>query len=97
MTLARLAPGFPTLAWVGVMVGSLVLAFSSPVQADSFDDALAELREEGRRGNADPEMVLQVKGLSEADSRAILDYVSRLEPPEEFQAPPGWRNPDFPE
>jgi hypothetical protein len=24
-----------------------------------------------------------------------MDYVSRLEPPESFQAPQGWRNPDF--
>jgi hypothetical protein len=25
----------------------------------------------------------------------MLDYVSRLEPPEELQAPEGWQNPDF--
>ena len=51
---------------------------------------------DGKRGNADPEMTAHVKSLSDADARAILDYVSRLEPPEPFQAPPGWRNPDFP-
>jgi hypothetical protein len=33
---------------------------------------------------------------SDANTDAILDYVSRLQPPEELQAPPGWSNPDFP-
>jgi cytochrome c553 len=51
---------------------------------------------DGKRGNADPEMASHVKGISDSDARAILDHVSRLEPPEAFQAPPGWRNPDFP-
>lgn len=26
---------------------------------------------------------------------AVLDYASRLMPPAEFRAPPGWKNPDF--
>jgi cytochrome c553 len=50
---------------------------------------------DGRRGNADPEMVSHVQSISDADARVILDYVSRQEPLEMFQAPPGWRNPDF--
>ena len=50
---------------------------------------------DGRRGNANPEMVSHVQGISDADARVILDHVSRLEPPEMLQAPPGWRNPDF--
>jgi len=50
----------------------------------------------GERGNADPEMVDHIRDISDAEARAILDYVSRLEPPKEFQAPRGWRNPDFP-
>jgi cytochrome c553 len=48
------------------------------------------------RGNADPEMADHTQGISVAEARAILDYISRLEPPKEFQAPPGWSNPDFP-
>lgn len=52
---------------------------------------------DGRRGNANAEMVDHVQGISDAEARAILDYVSRIEPPEAFQAPPGWSNPDFPE
>jgi len=56
-----------------------------------------EWTRDGVRHNADPAMVEQIRGFSDRDSRAVLDYVSRLEPPEAFQAPPGWRNPDFPD
>jgi hypothetical protein len=40
-------------------------------------------------------MVAQIKGFEEHETHAVLDYVSRLEPPEELQAPEGWHNPDF--
>ena len=50
---------------------------------------------DGKRRNANAEMVTQIRGFDDRETRAVLDYVSRLEPPEEFQAPPGWRNPDF--
>jgi hypothetical protein len=40
-------------------------------------------------------MVAQIRSFDDRQTRAVLDYVSRLEPPEEFRAPPGWRNPDF--
>ena len=50
---------------------------------------------DGKRRNADPAMVELIKEIDEREMRAILDYVSRLEPPEMFQAPPDWRNPDF--
>jgi len=52
---------------------------------------------EGKRRNANPDMVKQIQDLGESETHAILDYVSRLEPPEELQAPPGWLNPDFPD
>jgi cytochrome c553 len=51
---------------------------------------------DGKRANAEPEMVDHVKGVSDADARAILDHMSRSEPLVVFQAPPGWTNPDFP-
>ena len=51
---------------------------------------------DGKRDNAHPEMIVHVKGISDVEARTILDYVSRAEPPKELQAPPGWRNPDFP-
>jgi hypothetical protein len=40
-------------------------------------------------------MVKQIQGFEEQQTQAVLDYVSRLEPPEELTAPEGWRNPDF--
>lgn len=49
----------------------------------------------GERRNAHPEMKALIQDFEEADTHAVLDYVSRLEPPEELQAPPDWRNPDF--
>ena len=55
-----------------------------------------ELIRDGKRRNADPEMTARHSGFSAEDISAVSDYVSRLEPPEAFQAPKGWRNPDFP-
>jgi cytochrome c553 len=49
-----------------------------------------------RRRNADKKMVKQIHGFSHRDIRAVLDYVSRIKPPKEKLAQPGWRNPDFP-
>jgi cytochrome c553 len=49
----------------------------------------------GERRNANPEMVAQIQGFGEQEANAVLDYVSRLEPPAALQAPEGWKNPDF--
>ncbi len=52
----------------------------------------------GRRRNADPKMVKQIRRFSQRDLHAVLDYASRLRPPKEKLAPSsGWRNPDFPD
>lgn len=51
----------------------------------------------GRRRNADAEMIEQIKNFSEEEISAIMDYTSRLSPPPERLAQPGWRNPDFSE
>jgi len=50
---------------------------------------------DGTRQNANAEMVAQIKDFEKPETQAVLDYVSRLEPPEELQAPAGWHNPDF--
>ena len=50
---------------------------------------------DGKRRNANAEMVAQVQGIREVEMNAVLDYVSRLEPAPELRAPEGWRNPDF--
>lgn len=50
----------------------------------------------GKRRNADEKMVKQIEGFSPRDVSAQMDYVSRLKPPPDKLAGPGWRNPDFP-
>jgi cytochrome c553 len=69
------------------------------IQAQHYNYLLREFRsiQEGRRKNANAEMVKQIHDFTEPQSLAVLDYVSRLEPPAEMQAPPGWLNPDFTE
>lgn len=51
----------------------------------------------GRRKNADPEMVKQIKRFSATDVSAVMAYAANLSPPKEKLAPPGYTNPDFPE
>jgi len=50
---------------------------------------------EGKRRNANPEMVEQIKNFSDKDTFAVLDYVSRLKPDPKLVGPVGWKNPDF--
>ena len=50
---------------------------------------------DGKRRNANLEMVEQIQSFEQRAIHATLDYVSRLKPPLELQAPPGWKNPDF--
>jgi len=50
----------------------------------------------GRRRNADPDMVEQIRRFTPREESAVMDYVSRLRPPAEKLAKPGWLNPDFP-
>ncbi|PLX38708.1 MAG: cytochrome C [Hyphomicrobiales bacterium] len=50
---------------------------------------------DGKRRNANPDMVKQIAGFSDADMVAVMDFVSRQKPPAEKVGPPGWINPDF--
>lgn len=50
---------------------------------------------DGKRRNANPDMVKQIQGFSDKDMRAVMDFVSRQKPPKEMVAEPGWENPDF--
>jgi len=50
---------------------------------------------DGKRRNANPDMVKQIQGFSDKDMRAVMDFVSRQKPPKEMVAKPGWENPDF--
>lgn len=49
----------------------------------------------GKRLNANKRMAKQIRGFSDTEVEAVLDYTSRLLPPEMLRAPEGWRNPDF--
>lgn len=51
----------------------------------------------GRRRNADPEMVEQIKRFTARDTSSVMAYAANLSPPKEKLAPSGYRNPDFPE
>ncbi|MEA3274323.1 MAG: c-type cytochrome [Pseudomonadota bacterium] len=51
---------------------------------------------DGKRRNADPEMIEQIKSFTSRDVSAVMDYTSRLRPPAERLAQPDYRNPDFP-
>lgn len=48
-----------------------------------------------KRRNANPEMVRQIQAFSRKETKAVLDYVSRLSPPKEKMKPETWKNPDF--
>ncbi len=50
---------------------------------------------DGKRRNGDPEMIAQSKDLNGIEVEAIMDYASRLKPPEALLAPPGWKNMDL--
>ena len=50
---------------------------------------------DGKRRNANPDMVKQIAGFSDEDMVAVIDYASRLKPPAEKLAEPGWTNPDY--
>lgn len=56
-----------------------------------------ELIRLGRRKNADPKMGSQIEDFSARDQSAVLDYTSRLRPPDEKLAKGDWTNPDFPD
>ncbi len=67
------------------------------IQAQHFGYLVTqfEMIRSGERKNADPEMVAQIANLDARDVAAVMDHVSRLTPPDDLTAPPGWRNPDF--
>ena len=72
--------------------------FVPRVQAQHYNYLMSQFQliQDGKRCNANADMVTRIQGLNEHEAQAMLDYVSRLEPPAELQAPPGWLNPDFP-
>ena len=72
-------------------------AFVPRIQAQHYEYLVRQFQEirDGKRRNANAEMVAQIRDFHDRETRAVLDYVSRLLPPEDLRAPPGWHNPDF--
>ena len=51
---------------------------------------------DGKRRNANPDMVKQIENFSDEDMRNVINYVSRIPVPAEEMAPSAdWLNPDF--
>jgi cytochrome c553 len=51
---------------------------------------------DGKRRNANPEMVEQIKNFTDEDMQNVINYASRIPVPEEHLAPSkDWINPDF--
>ena len=50
---------------------------------------------DGKRRNANPDMIKQIKNFSDDDMRAVMDFVSRQKAPKELIGPIGWENPDY--
>lgn len=67
------------------------------IEAQHYEYLLRQYQwiKEGKRRNANPDMVEQIKNFTDRDTKAVLDYVSRIPAPPELVGPPGWKNPDF--
>jgi len=75
------------------------LKYAPRIQSQHYKYLVRQFRwiRDGKRYNANAEMAEQIHDFKETEAKAVLDYVSRLEPPPELQAPEGWKNPDFAE
>lgn len=51
---------------------------------------------DGKRRNADKEMMEQIQGFTDRDISAVMDYTSRMKPAAPRLSEPGRKNPDFP-
>ncbi|MBW2288986.1 MAG: c-type cytochrome [Deltaproteobacteria bacterium] len=71
--------------------------FTPRIHAQNYNYLVRQFKwmRDGDRRNAHAEMLAQIQGFGDREIHAVLDYVSRLEPPAEIQAPPDWKNPDF--
>jgi cytochrome c553 len=72
--------------------------FYPRIQAQHYKYMLRQFEwiRDGKRRNANPDMVKQIQSFTDKDMRAVIDYVSRIKPPAKDLAPSAdWRNPDF--
>ncbi len=68
------------------------------IQAQNYPYLMRQFDEfrNGRRTNDGEQMRQHAKALHSEEISAVLDYVSRIQPPGNRLAEPGWRNSDFP-
>ena len=68
------------------------------IQAQHYKYMLRQFQwmRDGKRRNANPDMVEQIKAFSDKDMQMVINYVSRIPVPKEKLAPSkDWLNPDF--
>ncbi len=67
------------------------------IQAQHYKYLLRQFQwiRDGKRRNANAEMVALIQRFDDREMKAVLDYSSRLLPAEELRAPADWKNPDF--
>jgi len=72
--------------------------FYPKIQSQHYNYMLRQFEwiRDGKRRNANPDMVEQIKNFSNEDMVNVIDYVSRIKGPIEMYAPSiDWQNPDF--
>lgn len=72
--------------------------FYPRIQGQHYNYMLRQFKwiRDGKRRNANPDMVKQIKGFSEKDMQLVINYVSRMPVDKKDLAPSkGWKNPDF--
>lgn len=71
--------------------------FFPRIQGQHYEYLLRQIKwmREGKRRNANPNMVKRIKKMKMKDLELLVDYVSRLKPPKDLLAKPDWKNPDF--
>ncbi|CCQ73151.1 c-type cytochrome [Magnetospira sp. QH-2] len=68
------------------------------IQAQHYKYILRQFEwiRDGKRRNANPDMVKQIAQFSDKDMQMVMNYVSRMKPPKDKVAPSkDWINPDF--
>jgi cytochrome c553 len=67
--------------------------FYPRIQAQHYKYMLRQFEwiRDGKRRNANPDMVKQINSFTERDMKAVIDYVSRFKPPKKDLAYPGWK------
>ena len=71
--------------------------FFPRIQGQHYEYLLRQIKwmREGKRRNAYPAMVKRIKKMTMEDLELLVDYVSRIKPPEDKLAAPDWKNSDF--